>query len=145
MAGFDHLDLVHVVGQAVTLDGKPAKGKVTFTASTILKDVESGQAIFPVPLAVTLDRDGAFSQDLPATNDPDISPVGWTYKVHVDVAGSIAQDFVLAVPWDSGTIDLFAAAPVSGSGVVYVPQPAAGGSSLLSLMFGRQAWPLASL
>lgn len=137
MAGFDHLDLVSIVGQAVTLDGKPAKGKVTFTASTILKDVESGQAIFPVPLAVTLDRDGAFSQDLPATNDPDISPVGWTYKVHVDVSGSIAQDFTLAVPYDTvGQIDLFAAAPVDGSGVVYVPQPTSDDMFAFAMMIG---------
>lgn len=134
---FDHLDLISVVGQAVTLDGSPAKGKVTFTASTLLTDTVSGQAIFPVPLTVSLDRNGALAISLPATNDPDIRPVGWVYNVRVDVAGSVPDQFELAVPYDTvGEIDLFAAAPVSGSGVVYVPQPTSDDMFAFALMIG---------
>jgi hypothetical protein len=140
---FDDLNLVTVVGQAVTLDGKPAKGTVTFASSALLIDQVSGQAIFGVPLSVSFDPSGAFTINLPATNDPDIRPIGWVYQVTVNVQGAKQDTFQFTLPYDaSGPVDLFLAAPTSDSGVVYVPAAAAAADPLLPLMFGRTAWLL---
>lgn len=120
---FDFLSLVVVHGQAVTLNGRAARGKVTFASSAQLTDTTTGQAIFPVPQVVSFNNSGSFSIALPATNDPDISPVGWVYQVTVAVTGAPKRSFQLAVPYDAESIDLFAAAPSDDSGVVFVPHP----------------------
>lgn len=137
---FDDLTKVTVTGHAVTLDGVAATGKVTFTPTvTLLQDTVSGQAIFPVMLTVPFTA-GAISIDLPTTNHPAISPIGWGYDVAVIVTGSTQETFRLSVPYTSSSFDLFKAAPVPGSGVVWVPPaPASSGDvwGFWLLMRGR--------
>lgn len=134
--GFDHLNLVTVDGQAETLDGKPARGSITFASTAIVTDQTTGQAVFPVPLKVSLDvNDGSFSIDLPATDDPDLLPVGWVYSVTVDIAGSKRETFNLAVPYDTvGSVNLFLAAPNSSG--VYMPAPSSDDLLAFALFMG---------
>ncbi len=118
---FDHLDLVTVTGQVLTLDGQPAVGKITFDTAVQLVDTTTGQAIFPLPLTVRLDGSGTFTIDLPATDDPDLAPTGWTYQVTVDVTGSKRRQFPLEIPVaTAGPLELFLAAPVATSPGVYI-------------------------
>lgn len=73
---------VALSGQYVNLDGSPVAGYLTFTPSpTILRAAASKDLIVPVVINVPLDGTGHFSVNLPATDDPDINPDGWTYQV----------------------------------------------------------------
>jgi hypothetical protein len=45
---------------------------------------------------------------LPATNDPGLNLTGWLYTVKESIKGGGRPPYQLAVPYDSGTIDLSA-------------------------------------
>lgn len=134
----DHLDLISVTGRAALLNSKPARGSVTFTASDVLVDQISGQAIYPVPIVGELDATGSFTVSLPATNDPDILPIGWTYQVDVNITGSEqVAPFLLSVPFDTiGAIDLFSVVPASAGSTIYVPSPTPDDVLIFALLAG---------
>jgi hypothetical protein len=105
---------VSVVGTYVNLDGSAAAGTVTFTpntaAGTFFKDTGADVIILPVKFSATLDANGHLSITLPATDDPDESPNGWTYTVTESFATG-QRTYSIAVPSSSGTLDLVNAAP----------------------------------
>lgn len=90
-------------------DGQPAKGQVLFTSPQIV--VVDGQIVVPHSVMGKLDANGQLSVELPSTNDPDISPGGWTWQVHERVEGLNRQAWSIEVPHDSPGIDLSAVAP----------------------------------
>jgi hypothetical protein len=104
-----NLDRVPVSGQYVMMEagqdsdnfGAPAVGTVTFTPSTVLYDAETKEIVLPRPFVVSLDSEGAFEVYLPATDDPDLSPQGWTYRVEETVWGRLVRPaWYLSVPID---------------------------------------------
>ena len=56
-------------------------------------------------LAAELNEEGAFSVELPATDDPAWVPVDWTYDVEIYSGGQVLTG-TLAVPYDGGSIVL---------------------------------------
>lgn len=106
------LDLVTIRGKYVRLDGQPVTGNVTFTTTAILTDVASQTVIVPTTLSVALDAAGAFTIAVPASDDPDVTPTGWTYTVTENFAGA-RPAYSITVPVSAkGTgIDLSTVAP----------------------------------
>lgn len=93
----------HVHGQFMDLAGNPIPpGSVTFTPSpNRIVDAAALLVIIPIPLVRILDGTGSISVDLPATNDPDITPIGFTYHVTENFPGGAAYN--IPVPVGSST------------------------------------------
>lgn len=105
-------------------DALPAVGTVTFTASVtklINTSATPPATIIPRPVICDLDVDGEISLNgtkgvyLLATDDPDLTPVDWTWGVTVAITGGppIAFDMELA---SDAEVDLTTVTPVSSSG-----------------------------
>jgi len=86
-----------VTGTYLTIDGAAAQGTVTFTprVNRILA-ATSEKIILPRTISVTL-VDGSFSVALPATNDPDISPANFTYRVVETITGGGGSSYDINV------------------------------------------------
>lgn len=76
-----------VTGTYVMIDGSNAQGTVTFTPRVNRILVSAAETvILPKTITATL-VDGAFSVTLPATNDADVSPSNFTYRVVENITG----------------------------------------------------------
>lgn len=110
--GLGDLNTIRVTGTYVVLpDGVPASGKVIFTPTAVLQDPAADLIILPATIEVILDAFGSFEVLLPASDDPDITPI-FTYQVQEVVAGG--RTYSIEVPYNSpgGTLDLADVAPV---------------------------------
>ena len=69
-----------LTGKFIDPDGTPTRGHVWFQPepTSITAD---GIIVLPDAIIVELDADGEFDVYLPATDDADINPVDWTYRV----------------------------------------------------------------
>ena len=56
---------------------------------------------------------GAFTVNLPATDDADLNPTDWTYHVAVRLGGDAAYSFCMDAP--DGTVDLTDVTPIIGT------------------------------
>ncbi len=108
--------VVPVFGRYIDFTGAPMQGTVTFTPSQrYVTNPGADVLIFSAPLVATLDETGAFSIDIPATDDPDVTPQGFTWTVTEAFNRKGGRvPFAIAVP--EGTpepgIDLVTVAPV---------------------------------
>jgi hypothetical protein len=93
---------VTIHGQYRRLDGTIPSGTVTFTGPVYLQATGSNVLITPSSFAVSLDGTGSFTQVLPATNDPDINPVGWAYTVTETIAGA-TRTYPIEIPYNAIT------------------------------------------
>lgn len=100
---------VDVYGHYVNLDGTPAQGTITFAADQLLHSASTQTAVLPGSVQTKLDATGEFTIQLPATDDPDITPSGWAYKVTIKL-GSYQQVFRMLAPLGD-PIDLLTVAP----------------------------------
>ncbi len=76
--------LIPVEGKIIQLStGDAATGYVDFIVAGPLYDKINNVVLGPSNWRATLDEDGYFLVDLPATDDPDLSPSTWTYRVEV--------------------------------------------------------------
>jgi hypothetical protein len=95
-----------VYGKYVKLDGSVAEGTVTFTPKPTvqMRSASTATAILPATFVATLDEEGFFEIDLPATDDPDIVSLEWEYVVRQEIGGWVR---VLTLPVPVGAdIDL---------------------------------------
>ena len=109
---------------AIDLSGKPLAGQtVTLQCSApVLLDVANNKIIPAVQLVLTTDVNGLATVVVPATDDPDISPNGFTYTVTEGWAGG--RSYSIAAPQGT-TVQLATVAPVTASnGVAIVRGPA---------------------
>jgi hypothetical protein len=106
--------LITITGKFIDLAGNPCTGTVTFSPnySSVLDDQVNLISIVPIVLTAALDGTGAISINLPATDDPDIVPRGWSYTVKYNFAG-FTQTYSIAVPYNGGSIDLSTVNPVT--------------------------------
>lgn len=110
MAPIANLTRITVVGRFVDLEGDPITGRIVFTPSfDALCDPDENVIVDNLPLAVDLDDEGGFELVLPATNDPDATPIDWTYQV-TEPTGRV---YNIQLPADipGGTLDLVDAVP----------------------------------
>lgn len=118
---------VRVTARYLLRDGSVPTGTVTFSSQQILR--ADGAIVMPVDIVAQLDGNGAIDLQLPATNDPDISPAGWAYTVQERIDGCAGRRFAMAVDAAGGDIDLATVAPV-------VAAPAMGALSAYNLAIG---------
>lgn len=118
---FEGLQTVTVFGHYDLLDAAdtPAQGTVTFglkLPGAFLTDIAGSQIIVPKKIVATLDGSGDFSVAVPVTDDPNILPVGFTWRVTEHILGAKNQrkSFDIEVPLASpgGLLDLSTVAPV---------------------------------
>jgi len=116
---FSALNLITVTGKYLLMSGggTPAQGTVVFTPSIVLTDTAANEIIEPTPFTATLNpATGAISISLPATNDTDISPVGWTYLVTENIIGTTGRppySVEIDVNSPGATVDLADLVPAS--------------------------------
>lgn len=129
--------LVYVRGQFIDLSGAPMKGAVTFAPNfgSVLLDMDPRVIIGKRTFTANLDNTGKFSLALPATDDPDILPVGWTYTV-TEPTGRV---YNIALPIDAAVLNS-PGDPLHGQPVVdlisVVPAPAPSTGTVQLLTFG---------
>lgn len=116
-----NLSLVTVTGTYIDITGDPIAGQVKFTPRAVLRNVTSNVILVNSTIVVTLDANGAFSQQLVATDDPDASPIDFTYFVEEAFVGGRTFDILL--PASVATVDLADVSPAvanDGTGALYI-------------------------
>lgn len=106
-------DLVPVRGRYIGTDGTPLEGRVIFTPKV-------GRLVSPATLttligrgkAITLEN-GAFETFLPASNDPDVVPNGFTYSVKEDFPGGSTYDISIPLSAVGIGVELATVAPTA--------------------------------
>jgi aryl-phospho-beta-D-glucosidase BglC (GH1 family) len=102
---------VTVTGRYVYLDGTPVRGSLKFTGKVIAVAADSQVIIIPSPVVAHLDEGGSFTVNLPATDDPDVSPGGWTYKVEEQFVAGGGRTFEMDAPLSAGNFNISSVAP----------------------------------
>jgi hypothetical protein len=115
----------------VPVAGIARAGSVVFTPSAVLVD-STQKAIYSGAGTVTLDAAGKFSTQLLCTNDLDVQPAGWRWRVDEQPTGGQRRTYYVDLPSTLGaTVDLSQLSPVSapdGSGQSLPPSGPAGGA-----------------
>lgn len=90
------LTVITVTGKIVHADvaQTPAIGFIRFTTPNVLRIPADDVVLTQQVTQVTLDINGEFIVDLPATNDPDVDPVDWAIKVFVSTDAWREQFFI---------------------------------------------------
>lgn len=105
--------MVIVHGTYVKLDGTPVRGKVVFTPRpTRFTSVGQLTNIVGRAFVATLDVNGSFSIELPATDDPDIIPDEFSYAVREIFTNGRSFDIVVPQSTPLEGIDIVTAAPL---------------------------------
>lgn len=91
-----------VYGTYLTGLGDPAKGRITFTPSTRVVDLNDA-VIVESALTAPLDASGSFEIDLPVTDNALLRPERWSYKVNVRLYGVKPQSFYAFLPYGDGS------------------------------------------
>lgn len=118
--------LVTITGQLRENPTNPdASATVTFRCNQFLRHAD-GTVIEPFKITATSDAAGAITLQVPATDDPDWSPTGWTYRVVIDpLDGTPVAPFDAIVSLaDAGAgLTLGELLPVGSpsAGVIYAP------------------------
>lgn len=82
-----NFDTVEVRGTYIGVDGTLPQGRVVFELDTSrLVDINALTTIVRFPIAVPV-VNGEFVAEIPASDDPDIAPEGFTWKVTEDFLG----------------------------------------------------------
>jgi hypothetical protein len=99
--------LITISGTYLKPDGTADAGVISFHVPGFVRHNASDDVLAPGLLTALLDTSGNVTLVVPATNDPAWTPVGWTYRVRVQLSGSRAE-FNAAIPYDSpgGALDL---------------------------------------
>lgn len=113
-----------ITGQFIDLLGRAVTGSVvlTPTAVTIIAGT-SKKIIVGRSITIPLDENGAFDVTVPASDDPDTNPTGWTYSVVETFPGG--RSYSIDAPMNS-TRDLTAIVPVPSANGVAITRGEAG-------------------
>lgn len=87
----------NVTGKYVTSLGNPATGRVTFTPTSRVVDIDDNVIIEDAIIAF-LDGEGEFLVELPTTDNLLLFPAGWAYFVSVHLNGVKTQRFYAVLP-----------------------------------------------
>jgi hypothetical protein len=112
----ENLSTGTVTGTFIVSDGTPARGSVRFTAEAAYAlDATANVILVSLSRTVRLDENGSFTVTLAATDDTDLVPADFTYRVRPMIDGLPMGAFSISVPSDSAQ-DLADIAPAPGSG-----------------------------
>lgn len=102
------LTTIQVHGEILDPDGlTPAVGTVTFKNRVELRDTVTNIVYEPASWVATLDALGEFTITLPTTDNPDITPLDWTYQVYVSTS-QWREAFFIELPVALGPVAEFA-------------------------------------
>ena len=104
-----NLTTVTVTGRYVDASGAAVRGSVTFTLDTPLLNAGASTYIIETEYTVALDATGSFAVDLPATNDVDVTPTGWTWTLTPNFDG--ADPITFALPTNLTSVDITTLSP----------------------------------
>lgn len=90
-----NLTTVTVTGRYVDQTGAPVRGTVTFDLDTFLINPGESVVLIDASVTATLDATGSFAVDLATTNDPDVTPNGWTWTLTPNFDGAFPLTFEL--------------------------------------------------
>jgi len=114
------LSTVTVSGTYKHPNGSAMQGKLLFTPEpSILTSGTHGTLVLGT-VEATLDANGAVSATLLATDDADVTPVGWTYLVQERWYDAPGRSYPLSLPSAAPTVDLADVAPTAPAEGVYV-------------------------
>lgn len=101
---------ITVTGQYLDATGAAVRGSVTFTLDQSLLVAGASAFITATDYTVPLDATGSFSVALPATNDPDVAPSGFTWEVRENFDGG--RTYPISLPTNlAPAVDLSTLAP----------------------------------
>lgn len=103
--------LIPVTWTLLGQDGTPCTGVVRFTSAQVV--TASGGTYVPETIEAAVVNGVMAAVSLPSTDDPDISPTGWTWQVAPLVSPQGPDAFYMTVPAASGTINLATVVPVT--------------------------------
>lgn len=107
----DDVSKVLVSGEFIDWDsGRELEGVVDIRTSKLLTYTTTHIQVMPGIKSFRFR--GHFSILLPATDDPQLQPTGWTYQFRVTVAGYL-QEFETVLPASPSTVNLLDLLPVS--------------------------------
>jgi len=124
------LDQVRIVGRLALYDDTPLSGSIIFSSTPVLADSQNNSILFPMIFTAQLGTapawggpavPGEFGISLPATDDPDIVPEGWTWHVKENVTNG--REYNVNIPLNSPlmngypTIKFATIAPATSVGV----------------------------
>lgn len=92
--------LITVHGTYLKLDGTPDQGYIQFKSSVQSLDSGSDTIVVPGEITKYIDSQGHVSLTIPATNDPEWTPVGWTYTFIGQFSHSF-YSFDVVIPFDA--------------------------------------------
>ena len=99
------LTTVTVHGQILAPDGlTPAVGYVRFRTLHELRDTVDNVVYAPDNWVANLDGTGEFTIVLPATDNPDVTPLDWSYQIFV-ATDVWRETFFIQLPFSVGTIE----------------------------------------
>ncbi|WP_199546567.1 hypothetical protein [Streptomyces sp. N35] len=105
------ISTVTVTGRYLSPSGMPLAGAIRFVpVPRTLTSASHGALVIGVVDAL-LDAAGSFTAVLLATDDPDVTPTGWTYRVDELLTGVPGRTFPLSLPLAAPNVDLAAVAP----------------------------------
>lgn len=93
-----------VTGTFTDTAGDPVVGTVSFTPSAS-RLLGTGAVILGDPIVVDLDADGSLTVTLPASNDPNVNPTDFTYRVDETFVGAVGSTYFIDV-LEGTTLDL---------------------------------------
>lgn len=110
-----NMSLVTVYGRFIRLNGTPQVGQVSFSPSvSVILNRAADVIISGAVFTATLDSTGYFEINLPATDDPDLDPTGFTYTVS-EPSGRAAYAMALPMGVPGGRVDLIDVLPATPS------------------------------
>ncbi|MFJ2961186.1 hypothetical protein ACIPIC_02615 [Streptomyces collinus] len=101
-------------------DGTPYSGRIVFQPEPGTLTSAAHDTLIVGDAEVVLDNNGAFTVSLLATDDPDVTPVGWTYRVTERWYDAPGRSYPLSLPAATPTVDLADVAPTAPTAGEYV-------------------------
>ena len=93
-----------VTGTFTDTNGDPVVGTISFTPSAS-RLLGTGAVILADPVVVDLDEEGSISVTLPASDDPNVNPTDFTYRVDETFVGVVGSTYFIDV-LEGTTLDL---------------------------------------
>lgn len=91
--------------------GNPSTGNVRLTGAPRLVNQTTNQVVIPSDFVAVLDADGAFSMDVPSTEDADFLPAEWSWVVKEFIDGQV-REYAVRIPTSPSTVDISDLAPL---------------------------------
>ncbi|MGW3511170.1 hypothetical protein [Streptomyces sp. NPDC000994] len=111
---------VTVTGRYLTPDGRPLSGRVIWRAPLLVFPAPY-DVILGAPVTATLDAQGRFEVELPATDAPGMNPTGWAYTVAEQLDGIPAgRSYQVLLPAEKPRVDIADIAPTDPTTPNYV-------------------------